>query len=131
MKGMEYNYLLQDKTIEKKQEIDLLRQKATVNKQDEELRIKSEDHHSKNERDLKELERKISVNMPKDKGEIEATMARINFESTHENDEHEDKMDLNKTYLKDIAKIELEKEKFMKNQEMNLEEIGIKVKLIW
>ena len=40
-------------------------------------------------------------------------------------------MDLNKTYLKDIAKIELEKEKFMKNQEMNLEEIGMKVKLIW
>ena len=95
---MEYNYLLQDKTIQKKQEIDLLRQKATEKKQDEELRIKSEDHHSKNERDLKELERKISVNMPKDKGEIEAT---------HENDEHEDKMDLNKTFLKDIAKIEL------------------------
>ena len=116
--------------MEKKQEIDLLRQKATENKQVEELRIKSEDHHSKNERDLKELERKISINMPKDKGEIEAKMARINFEATHENDEHEDKMDLNKTFLKDIAKIELEKEKFMKNHEMNLEEIGIKVKLI-
>ena len=69
--------------------------------------------------------------MPKDKGEIEATMARINFEATYENDEHEDKMDLNKTFLKDIAKIELEKEKFMKNHEMNLEEIEIKVKLIW
>ena len=104
---MEYNYLLQDKTIQQKQEIDLLKQKATEKKQDEELRIKSEDHYSKNERDLKEFERKISVNMPKDKGEIELTMERINFEAIHENDEHEDKMVLNKTYLNDIAKIEL------------------------
>ena len=104
---MEYNYLLQDKTIQQKQEIDLLKQKSTEKKQDEELRIKSEDHYSKNERDLKEFERKISVNMPKDKGEIELTMERINFEAIHENDEHEDTMDLNKTYLNDIAKIEL------------------------
>ena len=81
MKGMEYNYLLQDKTIQQKQEIDLLKQKSTEKKQDEELRIKSEDHYSKNERDLKEFERKISVNMPKDKGEIELTMERINFEA--------------------------------------------------
>ena len=52
MKGMEYDYLLKDKTLDKEHEINILKQKQEEKRQEEELKIKADDHHAKNERDM-------------------------------------------------------------------------------
>ena len=92
MKGMEYDYLLKDKTIDKEHEINLKKQKQDEKRQDDEMKIKAEDHHAKNLRDMKELEGKINVDMAKAKGEIEANLKKLNIEEEANNHEHEKKM---------------------------------------
>lgn len=53
MKGMEYDYLLKDKALEKDHEINVMKQEQEGKKLEEEMKIKADDHRAKNEREMK------------------------------------------------------------------------------
>jgi hypothetical protein len=129
MKGMEYDYLLKDKTIDKEHEINLLKQKQDEKRQDDEMKIKAEDHHAKNLRDMKELEGKINVDMAKAKGEIEANLKKLNIEETANNHDHEQKMqNMVFNHEESIAKMKSDEEKFKIENDRKLEEMKYKNK---
>ena len=61
MKEMEYDYKIKDKIEDHSYELNVMKQRDARAKQDEELKIKSEDHHQKNIRELKQLEGEMTI----------------------------------------------------------------------
>ena len=129
MKGMEYDYLLKDKTIDKEHEINLLKQKQDEKRQDDEMKIKAEDHHAKNLREMKKLEGEINVDMAKAKGEIEVNLKKLNIEETVNKHDHEQKMQNMIFYHEEsLAKMKSDEEKFKIENARKLEEMKYKNK---
>ena len=80
-KRIEYDYLLQQKRLDKDHEINKI--------QDEKLKIKAYAHNAENQREIKKLERQMDVDMAIAKGEIEIKIKKIVLEEISQNKTHE------------------------------------------
>ena len=124
MKGMEYDYKIRDKQIEKDHEINVMRQQQEGRRKEEELKIKSDDHHAKNLREMKKLEGEIEVNMAIAKGDIEAKFKKLAIEDKAQDQAHEANMKkIDYTHEENLAKMKSEEEKFKLRNANDLEKI--------
>ena len=79
-KRIEYDYLLQQKRLDKDHEINKI--------QDEKLKIKAYAHNAENQREMIKLERQMNVDMAFTKGEIKK-IEQIVLEEISQNKTHE------------------------------------------
>ena len=98
--------------LSKDHEINLLRQNAENKKLEEEMRIKSEDHHEKNKREMEKISKEFELKMTYAKADIEKTERELNIKEKTENHRNEAEiLKINKDNEKAIAEMNADMEK--------------------